>query len=123
LGRCAQNYKKIIQKIIKNQVKMKSDFKIKVETVQHGFALEVGNKSWLLDDAQQLAEAVVFRVAMGSKSEVTKRRMRMLLNLLMYGPRKKNYESRGYRKKGRNYAPTQSRRGRRNYGPQEEVDY
>ena len=61
--------------------------KIKVETVQHGFALEVGNKSWLLEDERQLAEAMVFRVALGCKSEVSKKRMRKLLNMLSYGKR------------------------------------
>ena len=54
--------------------------KITVTTVQHGFALEVGQKSWLLDDEQQLAEAVVFRVAMHCTQEVSKRRMRKLLS-------------------------------------------
>jgi hypothetical protein len=64
---------------------MKTEMKIKVETVQHGFALEVGNKSWLLESEQELAEAVVFRVALGCKSDVSKRRMRKLLNMLSYG--------------------------------------
>ena len=96
---------------------------IKVETVQHGFALEVGNKSWLLESEQELAEAVVFRVALGCESEVTKRRMRKLLNMLMYGPRREFNKSRRNRGKGRNFHPTQSRRGHRNYGPQEEVNY
>ena len=59
--------------------------KITVETVQHGFALEVGNKSWLLESEQELAEAVVFRVGLGCKSDVSKRRMRKLLNMLSYG--------------------------------------
>ena len=59
--------------------------KIKVETVQHGFALEVGNKSWLLESEQELAEAVVFRVALGCQSDVSKKRMRKLLNMLSYG--------------------------------------
>ena len=66
---------------------MKTTMKIKVETVQHGFALEVGNKSWLLEDERQLAEAMVFRVALGCKSEVSKKRMRKLLNMLSYGKR------------------------------------
>ena len=35
---------------------------IKVETVDHGYALTVGEKSWLLSDERKLAEAVVFRV-------------------------------------------------------------
>ena len=64
---------------------MKTTLNIKVETVQHGFALEVGNKGWLLDNEQQLAEALVFRVALGCKSPVSKKRMRKLLNMLMYG--------------------------------------
>ena len=73
---------------------MKTKMTITVTTVQHGFALEIGNKSWLLDDEQQLAEAVVFRVAEGCESDVSKKRMRMLLNLMMYGPRK----SHGFKK-------------------------
>ena len=64
---------------------MKTSMMIKVETVQHGFALVVGNKSWLLESEQELAEAVVFRVALGCKSEVSKKRMRKLLNMLSYG--------------------------------------
>ena len=64
---------------------MKRTMKITVETVQHGFALEVGNKSWLLESEQELAEAVVFRVALGCESDVSKRRMRKLLNMLSYG--------------------------------------
>ena len=66
---------------------MRTTMKIKVETVQHGFALEVGNKSWLLESEQELAEAVVFRVALGCESDVSKRRMRKLLNMLSYGKR------------------------------------
>ena len=85
--------------------------KIKVETVQHGFALEVGNKSWLLESEQELAEAVVFRVALGCKSEVSKKRMRKLLNTLMYGARKTQV----FVKK--------SRRNGRNLGPRTEVNY
>ena len=61
---------------------------IKVETVQHGFALTVGEKSWLLDDEQQLAEAVVFRVTLGVTSDVSKRRMRKMMNHLLYGKRR-----------------------------------
>ena len=67
---------------------MKTRMKITVETVQHGFALEVGNKSWLLDDEQQLAEAVVFRIGLGCMSDVSKRRIRRLLNTMAYGKRK-----------------------------------
>ena len=58
--------------------------KITVETVQHGFALEIDNKSWLLDDEQQLAEAVVFRIGLGCMQEVSKHRMRRLLNTIAY---------------------------------------
>ncbi len=97
---------------------------ITVTTVQHGFALEIGNKQWLLENEQELAETVVFRVAMGSKSDVTKRRMRMLLNLMMYGPRRsRGFRNGAHRSHGshRFFDPTQSRRGRRNLGPQEEV--
>ena len=60
--------------------------KITVETVLHGFALKIDNKSWLLEDEQQLAEAVVFRIGLGMKQEVSKRRMRRLLNTLAYKP-------------------------------------
>ncbi len=60
--------------------------KISVETGQHGFALTIDNKSWLLEDEQQLAEAVVFRIGLGMKQEVSKRRMRRLLNTLAYKP-------------------------------------
>ena len=95
----------------------------RVETVQHGFALMIGNKQWLLESEQELAEAVVFRVALGSESQVTKRRMRKLLNMLTYGPHREYNKSRRNRGKGRNFYPMQSRRGHRNYGPQEEVNY
>ena len=57
----------------------------KVTTVEHGYALEIGEKGWLLEDEQQLAEAVAFRVALGCKSDVSKGRMRKLLNMLAYG--------------------------------------
>lgn len=67
---------------------MKTKMTITVTTVQHGFALEIGNKSWLLDDEQQLAEAVVFRVAEGCESDVSKKRMRKLLNMLAYGDKR-----------------------------------
>ena len=63
---------------------MMTKMKITVETVQHGFALEIDNKSWLLEDEQQLAEAVVFRIGLGLKQEVSKRRMRRLLNTMAY---------------------------------------
>ena len=69
---------------------MKTTMNIKVETVQHGFALEIGNKGWLLENEQQLAEAVVFRVALGCKSDVSKKRMRKLLNMLMYGDKQEH---------------------------------
>ena len=77
---------------------MKTRMKISVETVQHGFALEVGNKSWLLEDEQQLAEAVVFRIGMGCMSDVSKRRIRRLLNRMSY--KKQGFES---RRRGGNY--------------------
>ena len=73
---------------------MKTSMMIKVETVQHGFALEVGNKSWLLEDERQLAEAIVFRVALGCKSDVSKRKMRNLLNMLAYGDKKERRAAR-----------------------------
>ena len=75
---------------------MKTTMTIKVETVQHGFALEVGNKSWLLENEQQLAEAVVFRVALGCQSDVSKMRMRKLLNILS-----SRLQSRGERRSSR----------------------
>ncbi len=62
-----------------------TNMKITVETVQHGFALVVDNKSWLLDDEQQLAEAIVFRIGLGMKQEVSKKRMHKLLSTLAYG--------------------------------------
>lgn len=62
--------------------------KITVETVQHGFALVIDNKSWLLEDEQQLAEAVVFRIGMGLTQEVSKHRMRRLLNTMAYKVRR-----------------------------------
>ena len=68
--------------------------KIKVETVEHGFALEIGNKSWLLDDERQLAEAVVFRVGMGCLSDVSKRKMHNLLNMLTYGDKQERRAAR-----------------------------
>ena len=80
---------------------MKTKMTIKVETVQHGFALEVGNKSWLLDDEQQLAEAVVFRVAEGCESDVSKRRMRRLLNMLAYGDKRERSAARRQMSGGR----------------------
>ena len=73
---------------------MKTEMMIRVETVQHGFALEVGNKSWLLEDERQLAEAIVFRVGLGCKSDVSKRKMRNLLNMLAYGDKKERRAAR-----------------------------
>ena len=73
---------------------MKTTMTIKVETVQHGFALEVGNKSWLLENERQLAEAVVFRVALGCQSDVSKMRMRKLLNALVYGDKRERSAAR-----------------------------
>lgn len=94
---------------------MKTTMDIKVETVQHGFALEIGNKGWLLENEQQLAEAVVFRVAMGCQSDVSKKRMRKLLNMLMYGPQRSidsvmSHRSHGFHKASRR--GTEFRRGR-----------
>ena len=97
---------------------MKTKMVIKVETVQHGFALEVGNKSWLLESEQELAETVVFRVALGCESDVSKRRMRKLLNMLMYGPQRsidsvmshRSHGSHGFHKASRR--GTEFRRGR-----------
>jgi hypothetical protein len=58
---------------------------ITVRTTQHGFALEIDNKGWLLENEQQLAEAVVFRIGMGCKGDVSKRYMHKLLTALAYG--------------------------------------
>lgn len=63
--------------------------KISVRTTQHGFALEIGNKGWLLENEQQLAEAVVFRIGLECQQEVSKHRMHKLLNMLAYGDREK----------------------------------
>lgn len=63
----------------------KLNMEIKVTTVQHGFALEVGNKSWLCEDELELAEAVAFRVGMGCTKPISKKRMRMLLRAMAYG--------------------------------------
>ena len=73
---------------------MTTTMKIKVETVQHGFALSVGNKSWLIESELELAEAVVFRVGLGCKSDVSKRKMRNLLNMLAYGDKKERRAAR-----------------------------
>ena len=62
---------------------------IKVETVQHGFALSVGEKSWLLESEMELAEAMVFRVGMGCTKPVSKKRMHMLLKALAYNKNRK----------------------------------
>ena len=56
----------------------KLNMKIKVTTVQHGFALEIGEKGWLCEDELELAEAVAFRVGMGCTKPMSKKRMRML---------------------------------------------
>ena len=58
---------------------------IKVTTVEHGFALEIGQKSWLCEDELELAEAVAFRVGMGCMKPVSKKKMRMLLQAMAYG--------------------------------------
>ena len=73
---------------------METTMKIKVETVQHGFALSVGNKSWLIESELELAEAVVFRVGLGCKSDVSKRKMHNLLNMLAYGDKKERRAAR-----------------------------
>ena len=63
----------------------KMNLKIKVTTVQHGFALEIGEKGWLCEDELELAEAVAFRVGMGCTKPVSKKRMRMLLRAMACG--------------------------------------
>ena len=73
---------------------MTTKMTIKVETVQHGFALSVGNKSWLIESELELAEAVVFRVGLGCKSDVSKRKMHNLLNMLAYGDKKERRAAR-----------------------------
>ena len=83
----------------------KLNMEIKVTTVQHGFALEVGNKSWLLESEQELAEAVVFRVALGCESDVSKRRMRKLLNALVYGDKRERNAARRQMSDGRRQMP------------------
>jgi hypothetical protein len=61
------------------------NMEIKVTTVQHGFALEVGQKSWLCENELELAEAVAFRVGMGCTKPVSKKKMRMLLKAMANG--------------------------------------
>ena len=63
----------------------KLNLEIKVTTVQHGFALEIGNKGWLCEDELELAEAVAFRVGMACTKKKKKKRMRMLLRAMAYG--------------------------------------
>ena len=63
----------------------KLNLEIKVTTVEHGFALEIGQKSWLCEDELELAEAVAFRVGMGCTKPISKKRMRMLLRAMAYG--------------------------------------
>ena len=63
----------------------KLNLQIKVTTVQHGFALEIGQKSWLCEDELELAEAVAFRVGMGCTKPISKKKMRMLLRAMAYG--------------------------------------
>ena len=63
----------------------KMNMQIKVTTVEHGFALEIGQKSWLCEDELELAEAVTFRVGMGCMKPVSKKKMRMLLQAMAYG--------------------------------------
>ena len=63
----------------------KLNMKIKVTTVQHGFALEIGEKGWLCEDELELAEAMAFRVGMGCTKPISKKKMRMLLRAMAYG--------------------------------------
>ena len=63
----------------------KLNMKIKVTTVEHGFALEIGQKSWLCEDELELAEAMAFRVGMGCTKPISKKKMRMLLRAMAYG--------------------------------------
>ena len=63
----------------------KLNMEIKVTTVQHGFALEIGQKSWLCEDELELAEAMAFRVGMGCTKPISKKKMRMLLRAMAYG--------------------------------------
>ena len=58
--------------------------KITVETVQHGFALTIGNKSWLLEDEMQLAQAVVCRIGMGVTAPLSKKKMAMMVKAVCY---------------------------------------
>ena len=60
----------------------KLNLEIKVTTVQHGFALEIGNKGWLCEDELELAEAMAFRVGMACTKPMS---MRMLLRAMAYG--------------------------------------
>ena len=68
------------------------NMEIKVTTVEHGFALEIGQKSWLCEDELELAEAVAFRVGMGCTKPISKKKMRMLLRAMAYGKLKINEE-------------------------------
>ena len=63
----------------------KLNLEIKVTTVEHGFALEIGQKSWLCEDELELAEAVAFRVGMGCTKPISNEKMRMLLRAMAYG--------------------------------------
>ena len=80
---------------------MKKVREFKVTTVEHGYALEIGEKGWLLEDEQQLAEAVAFRVALGCQSDVSKMRMRKLLNALIYGDKRERSAARRQLSEGR----------------------
>ena len=53
--------------------------------MEHGFALEIGQKSWLCEDELELAEAVAFRVGMGCTKPISKKKMLMLLRAMAYG--------------------------------------
>ena len=63
----------------------KLNMEIKVTTVEHGFALEIGQKSWLCEDELELAEAMAFRVGMGCTKPISKKKMHMLLRAMAYG--------------------------------------
>ena len=59
--------------------------RITVETVQHGFALSIENKSWLLADERKLTEALAYQVSVASESRVSKQRMQRVMNTIAYG--------------------------------------
>ena len=59
--------------------------RITVETVQHGFALSIENKSWLLSDERKLTEALAYQVSEASTSRLSKKRMQRVMNTIAYG--------------------------------------